>query len=224
MYNKCLKRILDFLLAIIASIVLSPIYITVAVLVRIKHGNPVLFVQKRPGKNEKIILVYKFRTMTNERAVNGELLPDDKRLTKFGRFLRSSSLDELPELINILKGEMSFVGPRPQLVKDMVFMTPTQRLRHSVRPGLTGLAQVNGRNAISWEEKLQYDLQYLDNITFRGDVCLIFQTIAKVIRRSGINQDGMDTAEDLGDYLVRIKAISEVEYSEKVRVSLQLML
>ena len=154
MYRKYIKRMLDFLLSLMAIIILSPVLIVVAILVRTKLGSPVIFKQKRPGLNEKIFTLYKFRTMTDERDEKGNLLPDDIRLTRFGKLLRSTSLDELPELFNILKGDMTIVGPRPQLVRDMVFMTDTQRKRHSVRQGLTGLAQINGRNNLSWEEKI----------------------------------------------------------------------
>jgi len=181
-------------------------------LVRIYLGSPVIFKQQRPGLNEKIFTMYKFRTMTDERDENGELLPDSERLTKFGKFLRSTSLDELPELFNILKGDMSIVGPRPQLIKDMVFMTERQRRRHSVLPGLTGWAQVNGRNDISWEEKLLLDLEYIDNINFIRDWKIIFMTATKVFKREGISTEGMDTAEDFGDYLLRENKISEFEY------------
>lgn len=156
--------------------------------------------------------MYKFRTMTNERDKNGLLLPDSVRLTRFGKFLRDSSLDELPELFNILFGDMSIVGPRPQLIKDMVFMTTAQRQRHSVLPGLTGWAQVNGRNNISWEEKLLLDLEYIDNINFIRDWKIIFMTVTKVFKKEGVSTEGMDTAEDLGDYLLRKNKISEAEY------------
>ena len=156
-YEKYIKRVLDFILSLIAFICLSPILLIVAILVRTKLGKPIIFKQQRPGRDEKIFTLYKFRTMTDEKDVNGEMLPDDVRLTNFGRFLRSTSLDELPELINIIKGDMSIVGPRPQLVRDMLFMTKEQRKRHTVRQGLTGLAQVNGRNNITWEEKINYD-------------------------------------------------------------------
>ena len=169
-YARYIKRILDVLLSGCALVVLTPVLLIVAVLVRTKLGSPVIFCQERPGKDEKIFKMYKFRSMTDARGENGELLPDEVRLTKFGRALRSTSLDELPELWNIFKGDMSIVGPRPQLVRDMVFMTPEQRLRHTVMPGLTGLAQVSGRNAISWEDKLATDLRYIRRITFLGDV------------------------------------------------------
>ena len=158
MYRYFFKRFFDFVLSLIAIIILSPVYIIVAILVRVKLGSPVIFTQERPGKDEKIFKMYKFRSMTSETDEEGNLLPDEVRLTSFGKKLRSTSLDELPELFNILKGDMSIVGPRPQLVKDMIFMTEEQRKRHTVRQGLTGLAQVNGRNAISWEDKINYDL------------------------------------------------------------------
>lgn len=213
-YARYIKRILDVLLSGCTLIVLSPVLLIVAVLVRTKLGSPVIFCQERPGKNEKIFKMYKFRSMTDQRDENGELLPDEVRLTKFGRTLRSTSLDELPELWNIFKGDMSIVGPRPQLVRDMVFMTPEQRLRHTVMPGLTGLAQVSGRNAISWEDKLATDLRYIRHITFLGDVKIILLTVKKVFCREDISADGMDTAEDLGDYLLRTAQVSEEAYQE----------
>ena len=196
---------------------------TVAVLVRVKLGRPVIFCQERPGKNEKIFKMYKFRSMTDERDENGGLLPDEVRLTHFGRVLRSTSLDELPELWNIFKGDMSVVGPRPQLVRDMVFMTPEQRRRHTVLPGLTGLAQVSGRNAISWEDKLAADLKYIDQITFRGDVKIVLLTVKKVFCREDISAEGMDTAEDLGDYLLRTGQVSEDDYLSLQRESRELL-
>lgn len=217
-YEKYIKRPLDCILSLIALICLSPILLIVAILVRVKLGSPVIFKQKRPGKDEKIFTLYKFRTMTDEKDESGNLLPDSQRLTKFGKFLRSTSLDELPELINIIKGDMSIVGPRPQLVRDMIFMTDEQRKRHSVRQGLTGLAQVNGRNNITWEEKINYDLKYIQNITFIGDAKIILETILKVFRKDDINTDGMDTAEDLCDYLLRTKQISEEKYKEKLKI------
>ncbi len=212
-YRKYIKRPMDFILSLCAIIVLAPCLLIIAVLVRVKLGSPVLFKQKRPGLNEKIFTMYKFRTMTDERDDNGELLPDSERLTKFGKLLRSTSLDELPELFNILTGDMSIVGPRPQLVRDMVFMTPEQRKRHSVLPGLTGWAQVNGRNGITWEEKLLLDSEYIDTITFLKDWKIIFMTVAKVFQRDGVSAEGMDTAEDYGDYLLRDKRITVDEYA-----------
>lgn len=214
-YEKYIKRPQDFLCSLLAIIILSPVMLIVAILVRIKLGSPIIFKQQRPGKDEKIFTLYKFRTMTDEKDEKGNLLPDSQRLTKFGKFLRSTSLDELPELINILKGDMSIVGPRPQLIRDMLFMTDEQRKRHTVRQGLTGLAQVNGRNNITWEEKINYDLEYIKNITFIGDAKIIFKTAIKVFKKDDINTKGMDTAEDLGDYLLRTNKITEENYSRK---------
>lgn len=215
MYAKYIKRWLDFILSLLAIIILSPILLIVALLVRIKLGSPVIFKQKRPGLHEKIFTLYKFRTMTDEKDNNGNLLPDDQRLTKFGKLLRSTSLDELPELFNILKGDMSIVGPRPQLVKDIVFMNDEQKKRHSVRQGLTGLSQVNGRNNITWEKKLSYDLDYIQKITFLNDLKIIFKTIYKVYKREDISTDGMETSENYGDYLLNTGRISQKEYEEK---------
>jgi len=218
MYRLFIKRLLDFILALIGIILLSPIYLIVAILVRVKLGSPVIFKQERPGKDEKIFKMYKFRSMTSEIDEEGNLLPDDVRLTSFGKKLRATSLDELPELFNILKGDMSIVGPRPQLVKDMIFMTDEQRKRHLVRQGLTGLAQVNGRNSITWEEKINYDLEYTNNITFFNDVKIIIKTIVKVFRKEDVSADGMETAEDLGDYLLRTKRITHEVYMDKIKV------
>lgn len=216
MYRKFFKRILDIICALAAIILLCWLYGIVALLVRIKLGSPVIFKQPRPGKDEKIFYLYKFRTMTDERDENGDLLPDDVRLTSFGRALRNTSLDEIPEAINILKGDMSVVGPRPQLVRDMVFMTPEQRKRHTVLPGLTGLAQINGRNAIRWDDKLQWDLKYIEDITFAKDVKIVLKTIRKAfIKQEGVSDEDMATAEDYGDYLLRIGAVSREEYDEK---------
>ena len=213
-YARYIKRVMDCFLSFCAIVVLSPIMIalTVAGAIAMK-GNP-FFTQLRPGKNEKIFKLIKFRTMTCEKDKNGNFLPDDKRLTKYGKFLRSTSLDELPELINILKGDMSVIGPRPQLVRDMVFMTERQRMRHKVRPGLSGLAQISGRNAINWENKLEYDTEYIQNITFLGDWKIIFLTVLKVFKREDISADGMETAEDFGDYLLETGQISEEFYKE----------
>ena len=214
-YCRYIKRLLDILLSGCALIVLSPVLIIVAMLVRTKLGSPVIFCQERPGKDEKIFKMYKFRSMTDERDENGTLLPDEVRLTKFGRLLRSTSLDELPELWNIFKGDMSVVGPRPQLVRDMVFMSDEQRQRHRVKPGLSGLAQVNGRNAIRWECKLRYDLEYIQKITFLGDSKIVLKTILTAfVRREGITEEDMATAEDLGDYLLRTEQICIQEYQK----------
>ena len=182
MYAKYIKRILDLILSLMALIVLMPLMIIIGILVRINLGSPIIFKQKRPGKNEKIFTLYKFRTMTDKRDIDGNLLPDEYRLTKFGKFLRSTSLDELPELINIIKGDMAIVGPRPLLVEYLPYYTEEEKHRHDVRPGLTGLAQVNGRNAISWEEKLKYDTEYIKKISFYSDLKIIFKTIKKTIK------------------------------------------
>ena len=212
---------MDFVLSLIAIICLSPILLVTAILIRVKLGSPVLFRQKRPGKDEKIFELYKFRTMTDEQDVEGNLLPDEKRLTAFGKKLRSTSIDELPELFNILKGDMSIVGPRPQLVQDMIFMKEKHRKRHTIRPGLSGWAQVNGRNAIDWEKKLDLDIEYLKNITFKNDIKIIFITIFKVFQKEGITMECMDTAEDYGDYLLRIGKITKEEYDKKQKESSQ---
>jgi undecaprenyl phosphate N,N'-diacetylbacillosamine 1-phosphate transferase len=196
MYQKYIKRGLDFILALIASIILSPVILIVAVLVRIKLGSPVLFKQPRPGKNEKIFNMYKFRTMTDARDENGELLPDEVRLTKFGKTLRSTSLDELPELFNILKGDMSIVGPRPLLVRYLPLYNERQKHRHEVRPGFTGLAQVNGRNSISWEEKFEWDVKYVEHVTFLQDCRIILKTIGVVLKRDGISSTTSATMEE----------------------------
>jgi len=195
LYRRYFKRPMDFVLSLTAIIVLSPVFLVVAVLVMIELGSPVIFKQERPGLNEKIFTLYKFRSMTDERDENGELLPDSVRLTKFGKFLRSTSLDELPELVNILKGDMSIVGPRPLLVEYLPLYDEHQRRRQEVRPGLSGLAQVSGRNTISWEEKFNLDVEYVDNISFILDWKIIFLTIKKVIFREGISSNTSVTME-----------------------------
>lgn len=194
-YREFVKRPMDFILSLIAIFLLSPVFITVAILVKLKLGSPVLFKQKRPGLNENIFIMYKFRTMTDERDKSGELLPDDIRLTRFGKFLRSTSLDELPELFNILRGDMSIIGPRPLLVQYLHLYNDHQKRRHDVRPGLSGLAQVNGRNEISWEEKFNLDIEYVQNLSFIGDWKIIFLTIRKVFIREGINSETAATME-----------------------------
>lgn len=194
-YRKFVKRPMDFILSLFAIIVLSPVLLIVALLVRTKLGSPVLFKQKRPGLNEEIFMMYKFRTMTDERDDKGALLPDNVRLTKFGRLLRSTSLDELPELFNILKGDMSIIGPRPLLVQYLPLYNNHQKRRHEVRPGLSGLAQVSGRNAISWEDKFNLDVEYVDNVRFIEDWKIIFLTIKKVFVREGINSETAATIE-----------------------------
>jgi lipopolysaccharide/colanic/teichoic acid biosynthesis glycosyltransferase len=213
MYSRFLKRPIDFFCALAAICCLSPLMLVLTVVGAFKmKGNP-FFTQPRPGKGEKIFRLVKFRTMTNARDASGKLLPDDVRLTAYGKFLRSTSLDELPELFNILKGDMAVIGPRPQLVRDMVFMTPEQRKRHTVRQGLSGLAQINGRNAVTWEKKIEYDLEYIKKITFLGDVKIILTTLNKAfIKRSDITEEGSDTATDLGDYLLASGRITREEY------------
>lgn len=223
MYVKFWKRFLDIALSLAALIVLSPVLLILSIAgAAIMGGNP-FFTQIRPGKDEKLFKLVKFRSMTSARDSSGNLLPDDQRLTAYGKFLRASSLDELPELWNILKGDMSIVGPRPQLVRDMVFMTPRQRGRHTVRQGLTGLAQVSGRNSVTWEQKIEYDLEYIDNITFLGDVKIILRTVQKVFIRDGISAEGMDTAEDMGDYLLRVGTVTRTEYDRKQDEARELM-
>lgn len=214
-YQRYGKRAIDLCLSLILLILFWWVLAIVALLVRFKLGSPVLFRQPRPGKDEKIFNLYKFRSMTDERDENGNLLPDEMRLTKFGKALRATSLDELPEVFNIVLGEMAIIGPRPQLVRDMVFMTPEQRRRHCVRPGLSGLAQVNGRNAIAWDDKLAYDLDYIEHITFAGDVAIFFKTLAKAfVKQEGITEDGMATAADYGDYLLAMKRVTLEKYDD----------
>lgn len=221
MYAKFFKRFFDFTLSLIALIVLSPILLILIVVGAIAmRGNP-FFVQARPGKKgkdgkEKIFKLIKFRTMDNRKDKGGNLLPDEVRLNKYGRILRSTSLDELPELINIFKGDMSIVGPRPQLVRDMTFMSTEQRRRHDIRPGLTGHAQVNGRNNITWEQKFEYDLAYIDNgITFVNDVKIILQTVGKVLKCSDTVREGTVSDMDFGDWLMREGKVSREEYDQK---------
>ena len=220
LYRQFFKRFYDFVLSLIAIVVLSPLLLILTIVGAIAmRGNP-FFTQLRPGKkdkngNEKIFRLIKFRTMSNKKDADGNLLPDAQRLNKYGKFLRSTSLDELGELVNILKGDMSIVGPRPQLVRDMVFMTEEQRLRHNVRPGLTGLAQVSGRNNISWEQKFEYDLQYIRKITLWRDLKIIFQTAFKVFNRSDVVREGTASDMDYGDYLLQELAITQEEYNEK---------
>jgi len=198
-YKKFIKYPMDFILSLIAIVALSPVILIVAILVKVKLDSPVIFKQKRPGLNEKIFTMYKFRTMTDEKDKFGELLTDEIRLTKFGSFLRSTSLDELPELFNILKGDMSIVGPRPLLVQYIPLYNEHQKRRHEVKPGLTGWAQINGRNAISWEEKFILDIEYVDSVSFIGDCKIIFLTIKKVFFREGINSESTATMEPFQD-------------------------
>ena len=222
MYEKYIKRLLDIVLALLALSVLSPLLLVLIAVGAVKmKGNP-FFCQLRPGKDEKIFRMVKFRSMTNACDSEGNLLPDEKRLTNYGRVLRAKSIDELPELINILCGQMSFVGPRPQLVRDMVFMSAEQRKRHNVRPGLTGLAQVSGRNALWWDKKLQIDLEYISEITFRKDVQIIFQT-AKVVLLGGDSAEETDITDDYGDFLLKHGEISQNEYEEKMAAAGELL-
>lgn len=218
-YEKYIKRPMDIVCALAALIVFCWLYIIIAMLVRVKLGSPVIFKQPRPGRDEKIFILYKFRTMTDEQDENGNLLPDEVRLNKFGKALRATSLDELPEAFNILKGDMSVIGPRPQLVRDMVFMTPEQRQRHCVRPGLSGLAQTRGRNALSWDGKLAADLEYIRKITLLGDVTIIFDTVKQVFfKEKGLEYsdvDEVDITDDFGDYLLKKGRVSQEEYDEK---------
>ena len=220
-YKNFFKRFWDILLSFIAILVLSPVLLLLIIVGAIAmKGNP-FFVQKRPGKKKKdktevVFKLIKFRTMSNKKDENGNLLPDDQRLSSYGKFLRSTSLDELPELFNIFIGNMSIIGPRPQLVKDMVFMTLEQRNRHNVRPGLSGLAQVNGRNNISWEQKFEYDLKYVNHISFFGDVGIILKTFVKVFKRSDIEREGTVSDIDYGDFLLNEGKIDQNEYEQKI--------
>ena len=195
-YEKYIKRPLDCILATGAFVVLSPVMGATAVAVAKNLGTPVLFTQDRPGKDEKVFKLYKFRSMTDERGSDGELLPDEVRLTKFGKFLRSTSIDELPELINIIKGDMAIVGPRPLLVRYLPRYNEHQKRRHEVRPGLTGLAQVHGRNSVSWEDKFDWDVKYVDNVSFVEDVRIIFMTIKSVLKKEGISSETSATMEE----------------------------
>ena len=218
-YEKYVKRLLDIVCSILFIVLFCWLYVIIAVVVRIKMGSPVLFKQPRPGivkdGKETIFNMYKFRTMTDKRDEKGNLLPDEMRLPKFGAMLRSTSLDELPEIFCILRGTMSIVGPRPQLVRDMVFMSDEQRMRHTAKPGLTGLAQVNGRNAVSWEEKLDWDLKYIERVSFANDVKILVATVVAVFKRSGITDGENATALDYGDALLKAKKVTQFEYNQK---------
>ena len=200
MYRKCLKRLLDIVISSVGLIALSPLLVVLAILIRVKLGKPIIFAQDRPGKGEKIFKLYKFRSMTDERDSEGNLLPDEKRLTRFGKALRATSLDELPELFNILRGDMSLIGPRPLLVRYLPYYTTEERKRHSVRPGLTGLAQVNGRNALTWEKRFQYDEEYVDHLTFWMDMKILWMTVGKVMRHSGALSGSEQVVEDFDIY------------------------
>lgn len=224
-YEKYIKRLLDILCALAAIIVFSWLFIIVAILVRMKLGSPVIFKQPRPGLidpktgQERIFDMYKFRSMTNEKDKDGKLLPDEQRLTRFGKLLRGSSMDELPEAFNILRGDMSVIGPRPQLVRDMVFMTDEQRMRHTARPGLSGLAQASGRNALTWDVKLNKDLEYIYHVSFLEDLRIIAKTVGKVFLKQKDKElqsvSEVDLAEDYGDYLLNSNQISREEYEKK---------
>lgn len=221
MYAKCFKRLIDFILSLIALIVLSPILLILTVTGAIAmKGNP-FFLQPRPGKKDKygkerIFRLIKYRTMSNARDKYGNLLPDDQRLGKYGKILRSTSLDELPELLNILKGDMSIIGPRPQLVRDMVFMTDEQRMRHTAKPGMSGLAQVRGRNAITWEEKLDWDLKYIEKVSFSTDAKIVLETVkVAFIHQEGITDGENATSLDYGDALLKYGKITKEEYDQK---------
>lgn len=217
-YEKYIKRLLDIICSLLAIVVFCWLYVIISVIVRIKMGSPVLFKQPRPGliKNgkEQIFDMYKFRSMTNERDAQGNLLPDNQRLPAFGKMLRATSLDELPEVFNILKGDMSVIGPRPQLVRDMVFMSDEQRMRHTAKPGLSGLAQVKGRNAITWEDKLNWDLKYIEQVSFFGDVKILLETVKKVFVPNAAEAAETDVTVDYGDALLKAGKISASRYDD----------
>lgn len=227
-YEKYIKRIIDICCALAAILVFWWLFIIVAVLVRVNLGSPIIFKQPRPGKDEKIFYIYKFRSMTDACDENGNLLPDNVRLTKFGRALRATSMDELPEVFNILNGTMSVIGPRPQLVRDMTFMTSEQRKRHSVRPGLSGLAQTRGRNALAWEDKLAADLEYIQNVTFHGDVKIVFDTVKQVFfHEKGQKDSSIDEVaitDDYGDYLLKKERVTQEEYDQKQEEAKELLI
>lgn len=229
MYAKYFKRVIDFTLSLIALIILSPVLLVLIIVGAVAmKGNP-FFLQARPGKKdkngkEKIFRLIKLRTMSNAKDKEDNLLPDDQRLGKYGAWLRSTSLDELPELVNIVLGQLAVCGPRPFLVRDVTFMSEEQRRRHDVRPGLTGLAQVNGRNNITWEQKIEYDLEYIDSgITFIGDVKIILQTVGKVLKRSDTVREGTVSDMDFGDWLLQEGKVTKAEYDEKQREAKQLL-
>lgn len=219
LYEKYIKRFLDVLCSFLSIIIFWWLYVIIAIIVRIKMGSPIIFIQQRPGMidystgKEKIFNMYKFRTMTDKRDINGNLLPDDQRLPRFGKILRATSLDEMPEVFNILKGDMSIIGPRPQLVRDLVFMDEKTRMRHTAKPGLSGLAQVNGRNAVTWEEKFEWDLRYINDISFINDSKIVFLTIKKVFGH-GESEEELDVTDDYGDYLLKTQKIDHKTYDE----------
>ena len=230
-YEKYIKRFLDIVCALLAIVLFCWLYLIISILVRIKLGSPVLFKQPRPGMvdpktgQERIFDMYKFRSMSDKRDANGNLLPDEERLGSFGKALRATSLDELPEALNILKGDMSVIGPRPQLVRDMVFMTPDQRMRHTAKPGLSGLAQVMGRNAISWEEKFKWDLEYIKSIGFLADLKIVWLTFKKVFIRSNIaeSNEEIDVTLDYGDALLAAQKVTQAEYDSLQECAKQLL-
>lgn len=227
-YERYVKRVLDIICSLLAIICFSWLYIIIAIIVKFKMGSPVIFKQPRPGmidpktQNERIFNMYKFRTMTNEKDKNGKLLPDEQRLPKFGKMLRATSLDELPEAFNILKGDMSVIGPRPQLVRDMVFMSDKQRLRHTAKPGLSGLAQVMGRNAISWDEKINWDLKYIKKVSFKNDFNIILLTVKKVFGK-GETSEEVDVTLDYGDELLKDGRITQTQYDELQKKAIRIL-
>jgi lipopolysaccharide/colanic/teichoic acid biosynthesis glycosyltransferase len=223
LYQKYGKRLLDIIASALALVVLSPLLLWLAWKIKKNLGSPVIFSQIRPGKGNKFFRLYKFRSMTDAKDKNGNLLPDEARMTDFGRKLRASSLDELPELWNILKGDMSIVGPRPQLVRDMVFFTEEEMHRQDVTPGLTGLAQISGRNNIDWKKRFAYDLKYIENINLKEDLRIIWRTIFKVGNQENIATDGMETSEDYGDWLLRQQLIGDIEYRESKKEANELI-
>ena len=224
MYQKYGKRLFDITASATALIILSPLLIWLAWIIKKNLGSPVIFSQIRPGKNNKLFRLYKFRSMTDGRDKEGNLLPDEQRMTDFGRKLRATSLDELPELWNILKGDMSIVGPRPQLVRDMVFFTEEEMHRQDVTPGLTGLAQISGRNNIDWKERFAYDLKYIENINLFEDLRIIWRTVFKVSKQEDIVTEGMETSEDYGDWLLRHGLVRKEEYMKKQEQAKKLLL
>lgn len=217
-YEKYIKRLLDIICSLLTIVVFSWLYLIIAIVVRVKMGSPVIFKQPRPGLirngREQIFDMYKFRSMTDDRDANGNLLPDEKRLPTFGKMLRATSLDELPEAINILKGDMSVIGPRPQLVRDMVFMDDRTRMRHTAKPGLSGLAQVNGRNAVTWEQKFEWDQKYIQRVTFLDDLKIVGLTVKKVFGRDESSSE-LDVTDDYGDWLLKAGKVSQEKYDAK---------
>lgn len=223
-YYPFFKRVCDIICALAVFLFLWPLYLAIAILVKTKLGSPIYFKQVRPGKNGKLFTMYKFRSMSNKTDDNGNLLPDGERLTKFGKWLRKTSLDEMPEAINILRGDMSVIGPRPLLVKDYVFFDDKVIKRQSAKPGLSGLAQVNGRNNITWEDKFKLDLAYIQNIGFWKDVAIVFNSFFKAfVKKDDIDREGFDTDEDYGDYLLRTGQISNKEYEQKILKAKELL-